>query len=87
LTLNGKKLGRLNISAIESATSDGSQRKPLANTELLSSVNKKIKKEQGPRCYRCGGAHDPKTCENPRVCYKCRGTDHLSKDCPKKRKA
>lgn len=85
MTLNGKKLGRLNISAIESATSDGSKRKPMGNVELISGGYKKLKKEQGPRCYRCGGAHDPKTCENPRVCYKCRGTDHLSKDCPKKK--
>lgn len=85
LTVHGKKLGRLNISAVESATSDGSARKPIENSELLAK-GQKVKRQGGPRCYRCGGDHDPNTCENPRICYKCRGTDHLSKDCPKKKK-
>ncbi len=37
------------------------------------------------RCYRCGQMHDPKGCTNPRICYKCKGNDHLSSACPKKK--
>lgn len=39
-----------------------------------------------PRCYRCGALHDAKTCTNQRICYKCKGTDHLSSQCPLKKK-
>ena len=38
-----------------------------------------------PRCYRCGALHDPNTCSNPRICYRCKGTDHLSSQCPHKK--
>lgn len=38
------------------------------------------------RCFRCGGLHDSLGCSEARVCYRCRGTDHLSFDCPLKRK-
>lgn len=34
------------------------------------------------RCYRCGGEHDPATCNEARVCYRCRSTEHLSSACP-----
>jgi hypothetical protein len=37
------------------------------------------------RCYRCGEAHDPSTCRNPRICYRCKSTEHVSKDCPMKK--
>lgn len=36
------------------------------------------------KCARCGGAHDIATCNNPRVCYRCRKTDHISSECPKR---
>ena len=36
------------------------------------------------RCYRCGEFHDPKACTNERLCYKCKGNDHISSQCPKK---
>ncbi len=39
-----------------------------------------------PRCYRCGGnCPDPKMCENPRICYRCKSTEHLSSQCPLKK--
>jgi hypothetical protein len=74
LKLNGQKVGRMNISAVESS---GKQ-------QATAQIGEKKKKGES-RCYRCGGAHDPKTCTNPRICYRCKGTDHLSKDCPKKK--
>ena len=74
LKLNGQKVGRMNITAVESSPEQNKKREGAG------------KKEKGEsRCYRCGGTHDPKTCTNPRICYRCKGTDHLSKDCPKKK--
>ena len=37
------------------------------------------------RCYRCGEKHDPSECSNQRICYRCKSTEHLSKDCPKRK--
>jgi hypothetical protein len=37
------------------------------------------------RCYRCGAMHDPSTCTNQRICYKCKSTEHLSSQCPMKK--
>jgi len=37
------------------------------------------------RCYRCGEKHDPAECANQRICYRCKSTEHLSKDCPRKK--
>jgi len=39
-------------------------------------------KSAAKRCYRCGGEHDPATCNEARVCYRCRSTEHLSSACP-----
>jgi len=36
-------------------------------------------------CYRCGKMHDPLTCSNPRICYRCKSTSHISSDCPLKK--
>jgi len=36
------------------------------------------------RCFRCGEHHLSKDCTNPRICYRCKSTDHISSDCPKK---
>jgi RNA recognition motif-containing protein len=34
-------------------------------------------------CYRCGGlCQDPSKCTAERICYKCKGTGHLSSHCP-----
>lgn len=38
-----------------------------------------------PRCYRCGEMHNPDTCINPRICYRCKSFDHISSQCPKKK--
>eukprot|EP01038_Epipyxis_sp_PR26KG_P011339 gene11339-15204_t len=71
------------------------------NTTRLNSVKKvkktKVKLEsneknennskiQKKHCFRCGLLHDPSTCLNPRICYRCKGTDHLSSSCPMKAK-
>jgi hypothetical protein len=39
-------------------------------------------KTQVKRCYRCGEKHDPATCQNPRICYRCKQSDHVSSQCP-----
>jgi hypothetical protein len=36
------------------------------------------------RCYRCGEHHNSRDCTNPRICYRCKSTEHISSDCPKK---
>lgn len=78
LKLNGIKVGRMNITAVESSSKQ--------QDHAAMGGKKKGKTAGETRCYRCGGTHDPKTCTNLRICYKCKGTDHLSKDCPKKKK-
>lgn len=50
-------------------------------TRVLPSENDGKKKA----CYRCGKMHDPLTCNNPRICYRCKSTSHLSSDCPLKK--
>jgi hypothetical protein len=65
----------------------------LEGKQIVVKFNESLKKQnreppQGVKtCYRCGQIHsqDPKQCPNPRICYKCKGTDHLSSDCPKKK--
>jgi hypothetical protein len=41
-------------------------------------------KTQTKRCYRCGEKHDPATCQNQRICYRCKQSDHVSSQCPLK---
>lgn len=43
------------------------------------------KKSISKRCFRCGGQHDSSTCENPRICYRCKSTEHISSECPLKK--
>ncbi len=56
-------------------------------TAKKETVNKKPKPSDSKdgRCYRCGEKHDPSECSNQRICYRCKSTEHLSKDCPKKK--
>jgi hypothetical protein len=60
-------------------------------TNFNKDVSSHSKKEKDniitKRCYRCGEKHDPATCKNPRICYRCKATDHLSSNCPKRNSA
>jgi hypothetical protein len=69
LSLNGKNCGA-KVLKVELMKQNNGRRK---KTSQLESVK---------RCYRCGEKHDPNTCTNARICYRCRSTDHLSRDCP-----
>jgi len=44
------------------------------------------KKKINSRCYRCGMKHDVNQCTNKRICYRCKSTEHLSSQCPLKKK-
>lgn len=58
----------------------------LAGRNIIVKIDEpqKKKKQQQKHCARCGGLHDITACTNSRICYKCKGTDHISIDCPKK---
>lgn len=59
----------------------------VVNRAIVVKINEpKPKNAIKKRCFRCGEAHNPITCNNPRVCYRCKGTGHLSTECPKKSK-
>lgn len=52
--------------------------------EIIVKLNEpKRGRKQEKRCARCGGTHDMATCGNPRVCYRCQGSDHISSECPR----
>lgn len=78
--LNGQSYGKLALSVVPSSQ----PRK--TREERKNKPKPKKEKDATPKCYRCGQAHEPKTCTNPRICYRCRGTDHLSNACPQKKK-
>jgi hypothetical protein len=85
LSLNGLKYGKLALSIAPSTQPKKSAKKEKDN-QNQSSLKKQKRDKNEKRCYRCGQAHDPKLCVNPRMCYRCRGTDHLSSECPQKKK-
>jgi hypothetical protein len=64
------------------------------NVKLDDPAAKKAKKTHIPaagepaptatRCFRCGEHHNSKDCTNPRICYRCKSTEHISSECPTK---
>jgi len=78
LALNGKKFGVLNLSV---ELVDGNRPKSTKKSHKNVTNNEKNVK----RCYRCGMLHDPSICSNPRICYRCKSTEHLSSVCPLKK--
>ena len=72
LLLNGKNMGKT-VLKVQKVRIDNT-----SSAENTSSLKKK-------RCYRCGADHDPSTCNNPRICYRCKSTDHISTMCPQKK--
>lgn len=80
LKLNGTPCGKMKLSAVPSTQETKKHKAEDNRKEKKLRIKSEIK-----HCYRCGGDHDPKTCTNPRICYRCRATDHLSSQCPKKK--
>lgn len=82
LEINGTKFGKMSLT-IERVVSKSKPPKPSRD------VQKREKKGGGTKgCFRCGMLHDPSTCTNPRICYRCKSTEHISSQCPfKKQKA
>jgi hypothetical protein len=88
LGLNGVKYGKLKLSIVPSSQPKKSKKDLAASFDSRSKADKKKGKLSGEgqkRCYRCGQLHDPKTCANPRICYRCRQNDHISSNCPLKK--
>lgn len=89
LQLQGMTIGKITISAQESKL-PAKQPHHQAVADMGPNGGKgpssQAKKAKGPpRCYRCGQMHDPATCTNERICYKCRQPGHLSSQCPNKK--
>ena len=57
---------------------------PASSSSSSSSFGKK---KINSRCYRCGMQHDVNQCTNKRICYRCKSTEHLSSQCPLKKKS
>lgn len=70
-----------NINGIELGTKIIKVERIKTDTKDTTNTTNTTRKKKDKRCYRCGGDHEPNTCKNPRVCYKCRSTEHLSKFC------
>lgn len=81
LQISGTKFGKMSLT-IERVTS-----RPKPAGKPVSRVNEREKKKSsGPKgCFRCGMQHDPSTCTNPRICYRCKSTEHISSQCPFKK--
>lgn len=77
LSLHGMKMGKTYVSSVPSIH-------PLKDRASPPATKKPPK---SPRCYRCGQEHDPVTCTNPRICYRCKSTEHLSFNCPHRKAA
>jgi|EP01033_Poteriospumella_lacustris_P015170 hypothetical protein len=89
LQLQGMTIGKMTISAQESklpAKQPHHQAVAGMGPNGGKGPSAHAKKAKGPpRCYRCGQMHDPATCSNERICYKCRQPGHLSSQCPVKK--
>jgi len=87
--LNGLQYGKLRLTVVPSAQERKKSDRNQSNSKDEDQTNKKRRKGEAgrtPRCYRCGQMHDPTTCSNPRICYRCRSTEHISSQCPHKKK-
>lgn len=61
---------------------------PASSSSSSSFGKKKISSStSSSRCYRCGMQHDVNQCTNKRICYRCKSTEHLSNQCPMKKKS
>lgn len=78
ILLHGQQAGKMTISAIESNP-------PVKEERDDAGSSNKYKGPKRLHCYRCGGPHDPKECNNERICYRCRKSGHLSGACPMKK--
>ena len=79
LEINGTKFGKKSVT-IERVVS---RPKP---TKVDNARHIEREKKSGPKgCFRCGMLHDPLTCSNPRICYRCKSTEHISSQCPFKK--
>lgn len=78
LALTGRSLGKKTIT-VEPFVINKSKKVKRASEEPEKTFKKKA---NGKRCYRCGQLHDPASCVNPRICYRCQSTEHLSSACP-----
>jgi hypothetical protein len=80
LALSGFDMGKKTLNVVPCVVKE-QEKSPRKNAD-----EPRPKKAKVPKCYRCGENHDPATCSNPRICYRCRASTHLSSQCPMKKK-
>jgi hypothetical protein len=83
ISLTGANMGKKTLAVAQCV--DREKEKPTRKKAEKEGEMPAIKKARVPKCYRCGENHDPATCSNPRICYRCRSSDHISSQCPKKK--
>lgn len=55
------------------------------NATIKIQMDNKKPEKKGPACYRCGKFHEVASCTNNRICYRCKSSDHLSSECPRRK--